>query len=327
VSALRKAVRAGRSDTAARLRDLGAIDESTDVERFLGACLAGDRHSAERLLAEHPDLPDRMNDEDRAVVVDAAGSRPADTIALMLDVGFSTDDRNHLGERPLHSAAYAGKADVVQLLLERGANVDVRDSRFNSTALAFATVGSGEQSGKPGDWIETVRLLVDAGASRDRAWVPGKPPNEEVMELVKAYGFTADGPAEPSADEPTPPPASVGTGVLTEIAQHLEAAYRDRDLELLGSLLHPQVHWTGLCQNRAQVLDWYRGLVAEGTVATVESIEVDRDAVVLGLSVARQAEGARQAPPQRLYQVFSVEDEEVVEIRGYPDRASALARS
>src|SRR5262249_27319547 len=69
VSALRKAVRAGRSDTAARLRDLGAIDESTDVERFLGACLAGDRHSAERLLAEHPDLPDRMNDEDRAVVV------------------------------------------------------------------------------------------------------------------------------------------------------------------------------------------------------------------------------------------------------------------
>src|SRR5215471_7098895 len=86
VSALRKAVRAGRFDTAARLRDLGAIDESTDVERFLGACLDGDRHSAVQLLAEQPDLPDRMKDKDRAVIVDAAASRPADTIALMLDV-------------------------------------------------------------------------------------------------------------------------------------------------------------------------------------------------------------------------------------------------
>jgi hypothetical protein len=114
---------------------------------------------------------------------------------------------------------------------------------------------------------------------------------------------------------------------MAEIAQHLEAAYRHRDLELLGSLLHPQVRWTGLCQNRAQVLDWYRGLVAEGTVATVENVEVDRDAVVLGLSVARQAEGARQAPPQRLYHLFSVEDDQVVEIRAYPDRTSALARS
>jgi hypothetical protein len=114
---------------------------------------------------------------------------------------------------------------------------------------------------------------------------------------------------------------------MAEIAQHLESAYRDRDLELLGSLLHPHVRWTGLCQDRSQVLDWYRGLVAEGTVASVQHVEVDRDAVILGLSVSRQAEGARQSQPQRLYQVFSVENEQVVEIRAYPDRAAALARN
>jgi ankyrin repeat protein len=327
ISALRKAVRAGRSDTAARLRHLGASDDSTDVERFLGACLTADRHRAEQLLAEYPDLSGRLSDEDRAVIVHAAASRPVETIALMLDLGFSTADRNDLGERPLHSAAYAGKVQVVRLLLERGADVDARDDRFDSTALAFATVGSGEQGGEPGDWIETVRLLVDAGAARAGAWVPGKPPSEEVMDLVQLYGFTADEPTERPADEATPEPTSVATGVMAEIARQLEVAYRSRDLELLGSLLHPQVRWTGLCQNRAQVLDWYRGLVAEGTVATVESVEVDRNAVLLGLSVARQAEDARPAPPQRLFQVFSVEDELVVEIRAYPDRTSALART
>jgi hypothetical protein len=157
-------------------------------------------------------------------------------------------------------------------------------------------------------------------------WISEKPPSEEVIDLLRAYGVTPDDEPklEPVDDGPSP---SLGSGVMAEIAQHLQAACRDRDLELLGSLLYPQVRWAGLCQNRAQVLDWYRGLVAQGTVATVENIEVDQDAVVLGLSVARQAEGARQAPPQRLYHVFFVEDDQIVEIRAYPDRTSALARS
>jgi ankyrin repeat protein len=327
VSALRNAVRAGRADTAARLRRLGATDGGSDVDQFLGACLRADRQAAEQLLAGHPDLPDRLSDQDRAVIVDAAGSRPPETIAVMLDFGFSTDDRNRSGERPLHSAAYAGNAKVVRLLLERGARVDARDDRFDATALASATVGSGEQAGERGDWVETVRLLVDARASRDGVWISGKPPSEEVMDLVRLYGISADEPPEQHADDQTEVPASIGTGIMADIARHLEAAYRDVDLDLLGSLLRPDVRWTGLCHNRSQVLDWYRGLVADGTIAAVESVEVDRDAVLLGLSVARQAEGARPAPPQRLFQVFTVEDAQVVEIRAYPDRASAVART
>jgi hypothetical protein len=31
-------------------------------------------------------------------------------------------------------------------------------------------------------------------------------------------------------------------------------------------------------------------------------------------------------PPEHLYQVFTVENAQVIEIRGYPDRASALTR-
>jgi len=95
----------------------------------------------------------------------------------------------------------------------------------------------------------------------------------------------------------------------------------------LASLLHEQVQWTGLCTNRGQVLDWYRGLLADGAVPSVESVEVDRDAVVLGLAVSRRAEGARPAPAQRLYQVFTVDRAQVIDIRGYPDRHSALTRN
>jgi hypothetical protein len=65
------------------------------------------------------------------------------------------------------------------------------------------------------------------------------------------------------------PVALTGAGVMADIARHLQTAYRDADVGLLASLLHPHVQWTGLCRNREQVLDWYRGLLVGGTVATI----------------------------------------------------------
>ncbi len=314
VSALRLAVRAGKQDVVARLQDHGASGESTDVDRFLGACIRADRRGAEALLAERPDLRDRMTDDDRAAIFDAAASRPAETVALMLDLGFPPGAGRY-GEQPLHTAAYHGNAATVRLLLGAGADVDARDARFDGTPLAFATVGSGERSGRPGDWIETVRLLVEAGADRHDVWVSEKPPSEAVAHLLHHYGITPDEPTAPLPSDEPEVPGSIGTGVMAEMARHLEAAFRHLDLDLLGSLLDPQVHWSGNCTHRTQVLDWFRGLLAEGMRADVESVEVDRDAVVLGLSVGRRAEGARPAEPDRLYQVFTVENALVVEIR------------
>jgi ankyrin repeat protein len=338
MSALRLAVRAGGRETADRLRALGAVQDDTDVDRFLGACRSGDRAAAERILAGHPDLPGRLTDEDRGVICEAAASRPAETLALMLDLGFSPH-AVRFGEQPLHAAAYHGNAPVVRVLLAAGAEVDARDARFDATPLAFATVGSGERAGQPGDWSGTVRLLIEAGARRQGVWVPGKPPSEEVADLLLRYGISTGEPAgrrsgdqdhdqaeAPEVSGSSGSSGSPGAGVMAEIAGHLETACRDLDLDLLGSLLDPEVRWTGLCRDRAQVLDWYRDLIAEGTVATVRSVEVDRDAVVLGLSVARRAVGARPAPPQRLYQVFTVADARIVEIRGYHDRDTALTR-
>jgi ankyrin repeat protein len=199
VSALRLAVRAGRTDTAALLRAAGATGDDTGIDHFIGACLRADRAAAERIVAGDPDLPGRLTGQDRAVIVDAAGTRPAGAIALMLDLGFSPHARNGSGEQPLHSAAYHGNAAVVRLLLDAGADVDARDARFESAPLAFATVGSGEQAGEPGDWAQTVRLLIEAGASRQGAWIAGKPPGEEITGLLESYGIS---PGEPAAEQP-----------------------------------------------------------------------------------------------------------------------------
>ena len=326
MSAVRLAVRAGRPQSATLLVSAGASDDRTDVDRFIGACMRADRSTVDRLLGEHPDLPDRLTDDDRAAIVDAAGSGTADAVALMLVLRFTPHARNGLGEQPLHTAAYAGNAEAVRLLLEAGANVDARDDNFDGTPLGYATVGSGERAGQLGDWTEVVRLLIDAGASRDGVWISRKPPSEEVADLLRGYGITPDDEPDPGPDDEDVPAPSLGAGVMADVARHLEAAYRSADLELLGSVLHPQVHWTGLCTNSGEVLDWYRSLQADGIQSKLESVEVDGDGVVLGLSVARQAEGARPAPPELLYQVFTVDNAQVIDIRVYPDRSSALAR-
>lgn len=335
ISAVRAAVRAGRRETAQRLVARGAVDDCTDLDRLLGACLRAEGEVARRLLAEHPGLPGRFTARDRAVIHLAAAERDTAALALMLELGFGHDARDESGEAPLHTAAYHGNADGVRLLLAAGAELDARDARFDATPLAFATVGSGEQDGELGDWVATVRLLLEAGADRRDVWVTGKPPSREVAQLLDGYGIgpgQGDGEQRAQGDCGGVPgavadsPAALGDDVLSQIARHLEAACREGDLELLASLLHPQVRWTGLCRTSAQVLDWYRTALADGTTSTLESVEIDRDAVVLALTLTRPTEGARPAPAHRLVQVFTVAGAQIVEIRGYPDRRSALTR-
>ena len=325
ISALRVAMRAGKSETADLLVSRGASDDRGDFDRLIGACRHGDRPAAEKLLAEHPDLRGRVSDDDSAAIFDAANAESGEPVKLLLEVGFSPQVRNELGEQPLHTAAYAGNAEAVRYLLDAGAEVDARDARFDATPLGYATVGSGEQPGRPRQWVEVIRLLVDARASREGVWITDKPPSEEVIALLVGHGIRPDEVPEPEGDADDMP-LSLGTGVMDDIARHLEAAYRSLDFELLGSLLHPDVRWSGNCSNSAEVLDWYRRLLADGTRATVESVEVDRDAVVMGIRVAGQADGARQASAELVFQVFAVDNDDIVEIRGYPDRPSALAR-
>jgi len=327
-SALRRAVRCGRSDTAALLARHGAPDDSTDMDRFIGACVRADRLTAEALMAGDRDMLGRLTDDDRAVLVDAAGSNPVAAVALMVDLGLSPEARNASGEQPLHVAAYAGNAEVVRFLIDAGADVDARDANFDATPLAFATVGSGERAGQTGNWVDTVRTLVDAGASREGVWIADKPPSEEIVGLLRSYGITPD--VEPEIDDGQDDVSyAIEPGVIGDIAQHLEAAYCSVDFELFGSLLHPEVRWRQTAQTydtSSQFLDRFRRALAAGIQATVQSVEVDRDAVLIGLTITWPADGARPAPTEHLYQVFTVDDGQIVEIRDYPDRPSALTR-
>ncbi len=332
---LRRAVRAGQLEVASVLTKHGASDTVSSIDRFIGACARADRTEAEQLFAEYPGLPGQLSDSDRAALVEAAVQERTAAVSLMLDLGFPVDARNDLGETALHTAAYEGRAATVRILLDRGADVDARDGRFDSTPLAFATVGSGERPNASGDWAETVRILLDAGAGREGAWITDKPPSPAVAGVLRAYGVREDetrDDEDKTQDDDQPEesgePSSPGGELLREIAEHLRVAYDTADLELFASLLHPEVHWGGGpegCTNRDQVLAWYQNQLSRGARGQVTAAEVQNDAVVIGLAVARQAVGARPIPPDVIYQLLRVSDGLIVSITGFEDLAAARA--
>jgi hypothetical protein len=191
-SSYRMAVRHGRPDAAAFLLRHGARDDGADVDRVLDACLRGDRAAVSQLLNHDAGLMDRLTDDDHGALVRAADEGAVEPMRVMLDLGFPTAvDAGVDGPTLLHAAAASGRVDGVQLLVERGADLNARDTRWQATALAWATVGSGQFLGhSPApDWPATVQLLLDAGSPVDGAWVAGKPPSQQVAEVLAAHGI------------------------------------------------------------------------------------------------------------------------------------------
>jgi ankyrin repeat protein len=88
-------------------------------------------------------------------------------IRKLLDAGLDVNTPFRYGATALSYACDRGHLDVVKLLLERGARVDVRDSFYNATAFDWAVRPA---MGEPGDGhVAILRLLLEKGAGSREA--------------------------------------------------------------------------------------------------------------------------------------------------------------
>lgn len=190
----RRAMRRARTEYLKLLAEHGAKTDATDVDRFLYACRDSDHAEMERILREKPDLASRLDQTDHIALVEAAGDGRTESVRFMLDAGFPIDTRGEDGGTALHHAAFAGAASTVRLLIDRGADLEPRDTTFDATPVDWAVVGSGfhpDRAPDP-DWIATVRALIEAGASTAELVLDpngAKPPSDEVAELLRGYGI------------------------------------------------------------------------------------------------------------------------------------------
>ena len=90
----------------------------------------------------------------------AAWSGSVECIEILLARNMNVDARNYFGRTPLHWAAEMGHLDAVNVLLKHGARVDIKEVESQMTALDYAKMQLGKSS-EHGDFQRIVELLEE----------------------------------------------------------------------------------------------------------------------------------------------------------------------
>lgn len=181
VSAYRLALRMGNTEVADALREHGAIDDATRHDSFIGACMRGDRETVQQMLSADPEIVRRLNDEDRAMLIEAAKLGRFAAVELMLTIGFPIDAVGDAGATALHHAAWHGMHETVRLLLDHNPPLEFRDTSYQGRPIEWAAHGSLACRNPNGNYPMVARLLVDAGAELpDSPWG-----SDDVVEVLK----------------------------------------------------------------------------------------------------------------------------------------------
>ena len=119
---------------------------------------------------------------------------------------------------------------------------------------------------------------------------------------------------------------------MDELAEVVRTALTDGDLETYRDLLAPNAHWGAPdspqwgCQNRNQIIKWYKAAQDEGMRYTVTEVVTGTDSLLVGMMVRGRGEEGEENGIQPRWQVLTVLDGLIIDICGFEDRAEAAAR-
>ncbi|KAL4162445.1 hypothetical protein PRNP1_003058 [Phytophthora ramorum] len=146
----KKTQRREKEDAARQLTSLLSTESDKLSEQLLIASEKGRQRAVFLLLHQGVDKDRCRGLLGCSPVHHAAARGHLDVLQLLLDFGWGVDVRNDALETPLHLACFDGHVHVAELLLDRGADVNARTSD-RETPLFYAT--------RKGQY-RTVRLLV-----------------------------------------------------------------------------------------------------------------------------------------------------------------------
>ena len=129
----------GLDDFAALLQRHGGKTSGAplpDDVAFVSAVLRLDRTAARAMVEAHPEYL-RSH---RAMFEAASRDRP-DAIALLLELGVPLEIEDRTGARALHHAAGNDAVRAARFLIDRGAEIDPRESSWGATPIGWAAHG------------------------------------------------------------------------------------------------------------------------------------------------------------------------------------------
>ncbi len=107
-----------------------------DLDSFAAACLAGDEAAARSLLMKNKTLIEQLGERRTELLQLAAENDRREAVHLMKDLGFNLNEVKRT--TALHHAAMTGHLEMAKLLIEMGADPQIRDTEFHATPLGWA---------------------------------------------------------------------------------------------------------------------------------------------------------------------------------------------
>ncbi len=170
------AVRGGKEVLGQALREHGAVDEASESDRLLGACMRGEAVEPRQIA---------WSEEDRKMPLVAAREGRASALRALAEVGLSLDVSGESGERPLHWAAWHGWREAVAVLIERGVKLGECDRRFGAAPSGWCAHGSVFCANPKGEYAAVLEALIAAGAFV----APDTNGSAEVMSVLRRHGI------------------------------------------------------------------------------------------------------------------------------------------
>jgi ankyrin repeat protein/ketosteroid isomerase-like protein len=286
-SPVQEAALNGHMDIVSLLVDAGASWEHDQVDELIATAMAGDHPAVERLLAGDPGLRVRAIERCPDQLVRAAEQDSYDAVAVLIELGFDVNATSRTA--PLHEAAMRGNVPVIRLLLDHGADPNIRDTGYDAT---------------PAGWAEH----------------HDQPEAQQLLEALEQ----PDPPIR--ADDGAVPATQPGAAMRTVTAAF--TAVSEGRFDELGAMLADGIDWQGLpdedgqiprCRGRDQALERMRiGLLANGEVSVSAFVE-EGDRV---LARVHRVGGDELMPPER-FLVAEVHDGQITNLRGYATEPEA----
>jgi ankyrin repeat protein len=179
------AVVSGQIETAKLLASRGASAEMSALDRFIGACAAADPSDLSRLTAESPQVP--LPAEYERLLPELAASHCTSAVRVLLAIGVPVDTPGDYGGTALHWACWKGYADLVKLLIDRGASLTIEDSVFHATPVGWFSHGLHNSLERDGDYPQVAGLLLAAGAKIAARDIPTDDP--AVDAVLREHGL------------------------------------------------------------------------------------------------------------------------------------------
>lgn len=174
----------GRTDIVDWLKTKGVNETWSAKQTLLAALGVCDTKTAQSVINVQPNIFESLNENEKLALVKSAQSGNLNSVELMLELGFDTNIQDDQGFTALHWAAWYGHDQVVQLLLEHNARLEL-ENNYGGTVIDSTVWGYANSNGCDENADAILKMLADAGADLSRI-SPFPSGNEKVDAIIES---------------------------------------------------------------------------------------------------------------------------------------------